>query len=314
MCSLTSWSASARSIVPTASASGMFRMRPARTRLTFLRMNASSFARYSASSIWFSVTPGGRFARAILPSVSPRLTSWIVGSRGIPARSPGAGDDDGAAPGGAAGVWGSAADGAAPTGGGDGSGFISGAPGAGCGCDWGSACAGGVAEGVRSALAAACGGGCCAAAAALALYSGGSRRKVYSRTSLPLDHVNSTSNSRNGSLTGCELRRRRIGVAPRRSIVKRTSERIGLGSMPACANACAEASRAARSSSPACSETISTSALSGWPSAEIRVSLPSPAAWATDSSAPKSAAITTALVIVLSTLPLPPGLLVSRTK
>jgi hypothetical protein len=78
----------------------------------------------------------------------------------------------------------------------------------------GAAACSGAAAGLGSADGAGFGG--VAAVAILVLYSGGSSRKVYSRTSLPLDQVNSTSNSRNGSLIGCELRRRRIGTPPRR--------------------------------------------------------------------------------------------------
>ena len=202
-------------------------------------------------------------------------------------------------------------EGAATTGG-SASGFASaGGVGCACGCGCDSVAAGGVGAGLAASAA---GFGAVAALAILVLYSGGSSRKVYSRTSLPVGQVSSTSISMNGSLTAWVLRMRSTVVEPRRSMVKRKSERIAVGSMPACAKACEEASRAVRSSSPDCSETISISALSGWPSAERRVSLPRPAAWATSGSARKSAAITAALVIVLSTLPHPLGFVGSRTK
>ena len=41
----------------------------------FLLMNASSFARYSATSICWAVTPSGLYWAAIFPSVSPCFTS-----------------------------------------------------------------------------------------------------------------------------------------------------------------------------------------------------------------------------------------------
>src|SRR5258706_522189 len=61
---------------------------------------------------------------------------------------------------------------------------------------------------------------------------------------------------------------------------------------------------AARASSPpACSATISTSAFSGWPSADKTVSLPSPAACATGNTARHNAAATIAMALDLPTLP-----------
>jgi hypothetical protein len=47
--------------------------------------------------------------------------------------------------------------------------------------------------------------------------------------------------------------------------------------MPACGTPPASQRACSESSSPDCSETISISALSGWPMAELTVSLPSPA-------------------------------------
>src|SRR5580765_353723 len=167
------------------------------------------------------------------------------------ARSAGA-EDDGAALGGAAGVS-VAAEGGGGVGvaaGGSGVAEVPGVAGTALtgGCEDSVGCASGLvsAGGVAGVLGAACSGaaaglgsadgagfGGVAATAILVLYSGGSSRKVYSRTSLPVGQLSSTSSSRNGSLIGCELRMRSTGVEPRRSMVKRTSERIGFASMPA---------------------------------------------------------------------------------
>ena len=93
ICDCTCLLASAAPMAAIASRSGMFRMRPARTRLTLPLMKASWLARYSAISIWFSVTPAGRFWRAIAPSVSPFFTSCCLASVETGAAGAGAGRD-----------------------------------------------------------------------------------------------------------------------------------------------------------------------------------------------------------------------------
>ena len=71
------------------------------------------------------------------------------------------------------------------------------------------------------------------------------------------------------------------GLPPRLSMANCMPTSAPLISMPAWRNASGVASRAcSESSSPACSETISISARSGWPRDELTVSLPSPAEWA----------------------------------
>ena len=134
------------------------------------------------------------------------------------------------------------------------------------------------AVGVGTATGAGFAAGAEAAAGLGARYSGGSSRKVYSRTRRPVDHCNSIRTSRKGSLTGCKVLSRMTGRPPRLSIASCRPISAGLSSMPAWRNASGDASLADReSSSPGCSETISISALSGWPSAEVTASLPSPA-------------------------------------
>src|SRR5690606_37604658 len=57
--------------------------------------------------------------------------------------------------------------------------------------------------------------------------SGGSSRKVYSRTSLPLPPPSSSSMSTNGSLIGCVDVTRMIGVPLRCSVAKRNDSSTG---------------------------------------------------------------------------------------
>ena len=208
-------------------------MRPACRRLILLPANASGLARYRAISICCRDTPSGLFCAAILPSVSPFLTSCV------PAAFAGAG---------ASGRW-----------------TI---------CGWartsGARAGAGAAALGAGAGVAAIGGG--------PLYSGGSSRKVYSRTRRPAFQLNSTSMSRNGSLTGCVVLSLSTALPARLSTAKRRPSNTGLNSMLASRNAAFGASRAAReSSSPGCRDTISISADSGCPSAESTVNLPKPA-------------------------------------
>ena len=94
--------------------------------------------------------------------------------------------------------------------------------------------------------------------------SGGSSRKVYSRTNLPLAQFSSSSRSTKGSLIGwMEVIRTKVR-APRGSIAKRRFDRVGLNSSPACLKASGWARRAdSDCASSRLREVTSTSARSG---------------------------------------------------
>ncbi len=81
---MTTLLASSGATACAAALSGMSSVRPLLRRFMFLPMNASSLARYSATSICCSDTPSARFADAIFASVSPGLTTIAAraGARG----------------------------------------------------------------------------------------------------------------------------------------------------------------------------------------------------------------------------------------
>src|SRR5882672_2949223 len=115
-------------------------------------------------------------------------------------------------------------------------------------------------------------------------YSGGSSRKVYSRTSRPFTQFSSTSMSTKGSLMGwVEVSAMTYCPLGRRWTANLSDSSAGLRSTLAWRKTSDGASRAPRvSPSPRCKETISISALSGCPSAERTDSLPKPAAQASE--------------------------------
>ncbi|MCZ7562249.1 MAG: hypothetical protein M5U30_21310 [Burkholderiaceae bacterium] len=106
--------------------------------------------------------------------------------------------------------------------------------------------------------------------------SGGSSRKVYSRTNLPDAQFSSTIRSTKGSLIGCaEVIRTTAERSGRRSIENFNAVSAGLNSSPACRKASGAASRAlSEPSSSSPSEVTSTSARNGWPSADWTVRRP----------------------------------------
>jgi hypothetical protein len=138
--------------------------------------------------------------------------------------------------------------------------------------------------GLLGAGSACTAGGVTGCATAGPLYSGGSSRKVYSRVSLPPVQVSSTSMSRKGSFIARGEETLSANWPPgRRSTSKRKSNSALFKSMLACRNASWEASAAlSDSASPGCTATTSISARNGWPRYDCTLSLPSPAAEATD--------------------------------
>ena len=218
-----------------------------------LPANASGLARYRATSIMSSDTSTGFRFDAIFPSVSPFCTLYC----------------DAAAPP-------SDAAGAACLRAGAES-----APGADCAdgagvrrvvaAPWG---AGVVREPCESTStgAATCG-------AWVLRMSAGSSKNVYSRTSLPLLQLSSSSMSTNGSLTGCVDVILTYWRDPRCSTANRSDSSAGLNSMLATRKASTGASLATKPFASSAETAVSSiSAIKGCPRPDITVSLPRPAA------------------------------------
>ena len=159
----------------------------------------------------------------------------------------------------------------------------------------------GGASGARLAGAAATDG----AVTLLWEYPGGSSNIGYSRWIRPAGQVTSIRTSTNGSLIGATLVTFRYGwPVGRFSTEKRSNRRDGAYSMRASRKASGAATRAvSESSSPGCSDTRSISALRTWPSAEMTVSLPMPAAFANET--PRHSARIAPLLSILIVLPIP---------
>ena len=171
--------ASAGSTAFAASASGMERIFPARSRLTLLPSNAVLLLSNKATSIWSRLTPSGFTSAAIFPSVSPRFTARDASLPDEPSAETAASPDVI----GFARFFDSIATGAAD-----------------CSSTFGAGCITGASVLISGATTDGAG------VTLLMLFaSGGSSRNVYSRTKRPEDQFSSIKKSRNGSLTGRSL-------------------------------------------------------------------------------------------------------------
>ena len=176
-----------------------------------------------------------------------------------------------------------------------------------------------VSAGLATAGSVLTSGAAIGAGAILCARSGGSRRKVYSRTSRPDAQVNSTSMSMNGSFKGRSVLTSRYRRPPR-SLISRENRKVakaGAYSIPAWRKASAAATLAISEGASSRVAVTSSSALSGCPKAECTVIFPSPAACVASGRTAIAAAITVALrrfrLSVLGTVT-PDGLFIMLSK
>ena len=217
-------------------------MAPAFSRLTLSPRKASGLLRNKPTSICSRETPSYWVSLAILRNVSPGCTTRPFPSAGLAAVSAATlGCADGRAP-----IlpeaWRPSAEAAPRT--------------------------------VSTTRASATGRAVCFAA-----ISGGSSRKVYSRTRRPAGQLSSTRKSRNGSLIGLDEVTLTTAFPPGRfSTAKRKSRRTLAKSTPACLNTSCGAKRADIPANSSLVAPISSSARKGCPRPESTVNLPRPAA------------------------------------